>query len=112
MIAERLLVRIPGEKASRFAKGPGAPRRGFGNRADLEVRGHGCSCRDRSSTARPTTSRRWKTVFRLLGLARTFNRKGLVTDSDFGPFALLLSALDGNAVPGFVQQDGRRDQGL
>jgi len=37
-------------------------------------------------------------------LARTFNRKGLITDSDFGPFALLLSALDGNAVPGFVHK--------
>ena len=42
--------------------------------------------------------------FRLLGLARTFDRTGLITDSDFGPFALLLSALDGNAVPGFVHK--------
>ena len=45
-----------------------------------------------------------ESCFRLLGLARTFNRKGLITDSDFGPFALLLSALDGNAVPGFVHK--------
>src|SRR5262249_49096135 len=27
-----------------------------------------------------------------------------VTDSDFGPFALLLSTLDGDAVPGFVHK--------
>ena len=40
----------------------------------------------------------------MLSLARTFNRNGLIADSDFGPFALLLSALDGNALPSFVQK--------
>lgn len=41
---------------------------------------------------------------RLLMLARLFDRHGLVRQEDFGPFALLLSALDGAAAQEFMQQ--------
>jgi purine catabolism regulator len=41
---------------------------------------------------------------RLLMLARLFDRHGLVRQEDFGPFALLLSALDGGAAQEFMQQ--------
>jgi sugar diacid utilization regulator len=43
-----------------------------------------------------------ESILRLLRLARTFNRTGVIAETDFGPFAHLLSALDSNAVPGFV----------
>lgn len=42
--------------------------------------------------------------FRLLDLARSFRRKGIVADGDFGLFPSLLSVLDGDAVPGFVEK--------
>jgi sugar diacid utilization regulator len=39
---------------------------------------------------------------RLMALAHMFDRKGWIRQRDFGPFALLISALDDKAVPGFI----------
>ena len=44
----------------------------------------------------------WLECSRILHLARMFRRDGLLRQADFGAFALLLSALDGAAVQGFV----------
>ena len=85
------------------AQGAGALRRGLGEPI-RRCAAHGCWCRGRWWKAQPDYKPALENCFRLLGLARTFDRTGLITDSDFGPFALLLSALDGNAVPGFVHK--------
>jgi sugar diacid utilization regulator len=102
MIAERLLVRIPCDKALVSRKT--LERFAAALPADPDVRGAWVVVQgpvvENARDYKPAL----ENCFRLLGLARTFNRKGLITDSDFGPFALLLSALDGNAVPGFVHQ--------
>ncbi len=44
----------------------------------------------------------WAECSRVLHLARMFRRDGVVRQGDFGSFALLLPALDGAAVTGFV----------
>jgi purine catabolism regulator len=103
MVAERLLVRIPCDKpvsrkalerfVASLSAGADPPARG----AWLVAQGPLVAS---AADYRPAL----ENCFRLLGLARTFDRSGLVTDSDFGPFALLLSALDRDAVPGFVHK--------
>jgi purine catabolism regulator len=103
MIADRLLLRIPCDKpvsrkalerfAAALAAGSDPPVRG----AWLVAQG---PMVEGASDYRPAL----ENCFRLLGLALTFNRHGLITDSDFGPFALLMSALDRDAVPGFVHK--------
>jgi purine catabolism regulator len=45
----------------------------------------------------------WAECGRVLDLARMFGRDGLVRQEDFGPSALLLSALDGALVHAFVE---------
>jgi len=101
MIAERLLVRIPCDRA--------VARRALERfiaalPPDPDIRGDWLVVQGPVVESAPDYKPALENCFRLLGLARTFNRRGLVTDSDFGPFALLLSALDGNAVPGFVHK--------
>ena len=101
MIAESLLVRIPCDKP--------VARRALERfiaalPADPDVRGEWLVVQGPVVESAVDYKPALENCFRLLSLARTFNRKGLVTDSDFGPFALLLSALDGNAVPGFVHK--------
>jgi sugar diacid utilization regulator len=103
IIAGRLLLRIPCDKpiarkalerfAAALAAGADPPVRG----AWLVVQG---PMVEGAADYRPAL----ENCLRLLGLARTFNRSGLVTDSDFGPFALLLSALDREALPEFVHK--------
>lgn len=44
----------------------------------------------------------WRECLRLLGLGRTFKRSGVLEPASFGPFAELLSALNGNAVQDFI----------
>lgn len=101
MIADRLLVRIPGDKpVARRA----LERFVAALAADPPVRGAWLVVQGPVVGSAPDYKPALENCFRLLGLARTFNRKGLITDSDFGPFALLLSALDGDAVPGFVHK--------
>jgi purine catabolism regulator len=103
MVSDRLLVRIPCEKpVSRRALERLVAALEMSAGSDIKgewqvVQG---PIVESTSDYKPAL----ETCFRLLSLARTFNRKGLVTDADFGPFALLLSALDGNAVPGFVHK--------
>lgn len=46
----------------------------------------------------------YQTCNRLLALARMFNRDGLVTETDFGSLALLISAFDESAVQTFVSK--------
>jgi purine catabolism regulator len=101
MIAESLLVRIPCDKP--------VARRALERfiaalPADPDARGEWLVVQGPVVESAVDYKPALEKCFRLLSLARTFNRKGLVTDSDFGPFALLLSALDGNAVPGFVHK--------
>ena len=102
MIAERLLVRIPCDKALVSRKT--LERFAAASPADPGVRGAWLVVQGPVVESARDYKPALENCFRLLGLARTFNRRGLVTDSDFGPFALLLSALDGNAVPGFVHK--------
>jgi DNA-binding PucR family transcriptional regulator len=102
MIAERLLVRIPCDKALVSRKT--LERFAAALPADPDVRGAWLVVQGPVVESAPHYKPALENCFRLLGLARTFNRRGLITDSDFGPFALLLSALDGNAVPGFVHK--------
>ena len=102
MIAERLLVRIPCDKALVSRKT--LERFVAALPADPDVRGAWLVVQGPVVESAPDYKPALENCFRLLGLARTFNRRGLITDSDFGPFALLLSALDGNAVPGFVHK--------
>ena len=49
-------------------------------------------------------SKGFSSCLRTLALARMFKRTGLIQEADFGPYALLISALDDHAVPGFVAQ--------
>jgi sugar diacid utilization regulator len=104
MISERVLVRVPGEKAMVSRKALERLVEALQIGADLEVKGQWILVQgpiiDGALDYKPAL----ENIFRHLSLARTFNRKGVVTDSDFGPFALLLSTLDGNAVPGFVNK--------
>ena len=92
MIAERLLVRIPCDKALVSRKT--LERFAAALPADPDVRGAWLVVQGPVVESAPHYKPALENCFRLLGLARTFNRRGLITDSDFGPFALLLSALD------------------
>jgi purine catabolism regulator len=104
MIAERLLVRIPCDKAAVSRKALERFIAALPGGADPEVRGEWLVVQGPVVESALDYKPALENCFRLLSLARTFNRKGLISDSDFGPFALLLSALDGNAVPGFVHK--------
>lgn len=44
----------------------------------------------------------WRECLRLLSLSRTFRRSGVVDAAAFGPFAELLSAINGTAVQDFI----------
>lgn len=44
----------------------------------------------------------WRACLRLLALARAFGRTGVLTRDSFGPFADLLSTIDGSAVQDFI----------
>ena len=46
--------------------------------------------------------RAWRGCIRILALARSFNRTGILSSEAFGPFAELLTALDQTAVKDFV----------
>ncbi len=46
----------------------------------------------------------YRSCVRTLTLARMFGRHGLVNEKDFGPYALLISALDDDAIPAFIGQ--------
>ncbi|WP_204326376.1 hypothetical protein, partial [Stenotrophomonas maltophilia] len=44
----------------------------------------------------------WRECEQLRQLARRFDRSGLVTSGDFGPFLVLMSAVDAGEMRGFV----------
>lgn len=48
--------------------------------------------------------RAYETCRRVLRLAEIFGKRGLLREHDFGPMALLVSALDDKAVPAFVAE--------
>jgi purine catabolism regulator len=104
MISDSVLVRIPCEKASIPRKPLDRLVSGLQMGAGFEVKGEWRIVLGPIVESAPGYKPALENCFRLLNLSRTFARKGLVTGSDFGPFASLLSALDGNAVPGFVQK--------
>ena len=104
MIADSVLVRIPCEKASVSRKALDRLASALEMGSGLEVKGEWQIVLGPIVQSATDYKPALENCFRLLSLSRTFARKGLVTDSDFGPFALLLSALDGNAVPGFIQK--------
>ncbi|HMK81330.1 MAG TPA: helix-turn-helix domain-containing protein [Xanthobacteraceae bacterium] len=104
MVSDRLLIRVPCEKTSVTQKVLERFVTTLELEAGLGVKGEWVLVRgpivQQACDYRPAL----ENGFRLLDLARTFKRKGLIADSDFGPFALLLSTLDGEAVPGFVHK--------
>jgi purine catabolism regulator len=104
IVSECMMVRVPCDKAVVSGKTLERLVAALARDADLAVKGEWLLVQgpvvDSAADYKPAL----ENGLRLLGLARTFGRKGLVTDSDFGSFALLLSVLDGKAVPEFVRK--------
>jgi sugar diacid utilization regulator len=104
MVSECLLVRVPSDRTIVSRKTLERLVAALQRDVDLALKGEWLLVQGPLAESAADYGPALENGRRLLGLARTFGRKGLVTDSDFGPFALLLSVLDGNAVPEFVQK--------